>query len=158
MIQLVPMSSDAFETYLAYAVPHYADETVRAGGAHPDEALAAAEQQFQSLLPDGLLTRGQYLYTVEEEELGTSVGYLWFGIRESGCQRFAALYDFVILEAYRRQGYATQSQQALETVVRALGLDEIRLHVFGHNHPARALYQKMGYIETNVTMAKKLDR
>lgn len=157
MIQLVPMSGDAFEAYLADAVPSYADEMVRTGNAHPDEALAASEEQFQGLLPDGLSTPGHYLYAVEDEELGASVGYLWFGIREPGGQRYAALYDFAILEAYRRQGYATRALQALEAKVRALDLDEIRLHVFGHNHPARALYRKSGYVETNVTMAKKLD-
>ena len=45
---------------------------------------------------------------------------------------------------------------ALEETVRALGLDEIRLHVFGHNGAARALYRKLGFVETNVMMAKQL--
>jgi ribosomal protein S18 acetylase RimI-like enzyme len=154
MIELVPMAANAFEDYLAYAVPHYADELVRAGNAHPGDALATAEAQFQSLLPEGLSTPGQHLYAIHDRTLGARVGYLWFGIREPDAQRYAALYDFSIAEEYRRQGYATQALHVLEEKVRALDLDEIRLHVFGHNQPARALYQKMGYLETNVTMAK----
>jgi ribosomal protein S18 acetylase RimI-like enzyme len=30
------------------------------------------------------------------------------------------------------------------------------LHVFGHNQPARALYRKLGYVERDVTMVKRL--
>ena len=96
MVRLVPMSDDAFQAYLAYSVSDYADEMIRAGGAHPDEAMAVAEQQFQSLLPDGLSTPGKYLYTVEDEDSVANVGFLWFGIREAGRQRYAALYDFAI--------------------------------------------------------------
>jgi hypothetical protein len=28
--------------------------------------------------------------------------------------------------------------------------------VFGHNHGARALYEKMGYNKTSITMAKQI--
>jgi hypothetical protein len=29
--------------------------------------------------------------------------------------------------------------------------------VFGHNHEARALYEKLGYVATNIMMSKSLD-
>jgi ribosomal protein S18 acetylase RimI-like enzyme len=44
----------------------------------------------------------------------------------------------------------------LENVAREKGVEKIGLHVFGHNAAARALYQKVGYIETNVNMSKKI--
>lgn len=66
------------------------------------------------------------------------------------------MYDFLVYEPYRRCGYGWQALQALEQNVRALGLDTIGLHVFGHNHAARALYEKAGYEVTNINMAKKL--
>ncbi len=47
-----------------------------------------------------------------------------------------------------------QAFQALEIKVRELGLHTIALHVFGHNHAARAMYEKLGYITTNVQMLK----
>jgi ribosomal protein S18 acetylase RimI-like enzyme len=156
MVELVPMSEDAFEEYLAYAVPHYADELVRAGNAHPDDGQTSAEAQFESLLSDGLATPGHTLYTIEADGVEGPVGYLWAGMREQGQKHFTALYDFAILAPYRRRGYGAEALRALEEVVRGLGRDEIRLHVFGHNAPARALYQKMGYVETNVNMAKRL--
>jgi hypothetical protein len=45
---------------------------------------------------------------------------------------------------------------AMEAEVKAMGLDRISLHVFGHNPGARRLYEKLGYETTNVYMAKQL--
>jgi RimJ/RimL family protein N-acetyltransferase len=38
-----------------------------------------------------------------------------------------------------------------------VGLDKIALHVFAHNHAARAMYKKLGYQTTDVMISKKLD-
>jgi ribosomal protein S18 acetylase RimI-like enzyme len=38
----------------------------------------------------------------------------------------------------------------------ALGARSVELHVFGHNHRARALYEKVGFNETSITMAKPI--
>jgi ribosomal protein S18 acetylase RimI-like enzyme len=155
MLELREMTQDRFRAYLRVAVPHYAGETVIAGNVHPDQALRAAERTFDHLLAGGLDTPNQHLCTVHDGE--TEVGVLWFGVRDEGGRRFAALYDFWIHEPYRRQSYGARALRALEARVQALGLDEIRLHVFGHNRAARALYEKVGYRATNVTMAKKLN-
>jgi len=45
----------------------------------------------------------------------------------------------------------------LDDEVRALGLDRLRLNVFGHNAPARALYRSPGYEELSVLMGKSLE-
>ena len=45
----------------------------------------------------------------------------------------------------------------MERRVRDLGGHQIGLHVFGHNQPAYAMYTKLGYVPTNITMAKALD-
>jgi ribosomal protein S18 acetylase RimI-like enzyme len=156
MVELVPMTADQFHTYLGFAIAGYAEDQIRAGNVAPDRGLHVAEQQFQRLLPHGLDTPDQFLFSIRDAGLGKEVGYLWFGVRDDGARPFAALYDFLIFEAYRRQGYGTQALHALEQQVRDRGFDEIRLHVFGHNHPARALYEKVGYAATNVTMAKRL--
>lgn len=47
--------------------------------------------------------------------------------------------------------------RAMENEVRSAGLKAVRLQVFGNNAVARSLYRKLGYIETNVIMAKDLD-
>jgi ribosomal protein S18 acetylase RimI-like enzyme len=160
MVKLNPMTEAEFKPYFDRAVEDYAHDLARAGNAHPDEALWASEQQFREMLPEGLSSPGQYLFSIWGGTSGAGgaarVGFLWLGTREAGARTFATLNDFSIFEEYRRQGYGTQALNALEDKVRELGFDEIRLHVFGHNHPARALYEKMGYVATNISMAKKL--
>ncbi len=44
----------------------------------------------------------------------------------------------------------------LEKKVREQGFDTVSLHVFGHNHAGRELYEKSGYVVTNVNMSKKI--
>ena len=46
--------------------------------------------------------------------------------------------------------------RSLEDEVRRLGDSSIGLHVFGHNAPARRLYEKLGYSETHINMVKRL--
>lgn len=44
----------------------------------------------------------------------------------------------------------------IELKAKELRLKEIGLHVFGHNKAARGLYEKLGYVETNIKMEKSL--
>jgi len=150
------MTVSDFESYLDGAVAGYAEEHVRAGNWYPEEALKKARESFDHYLPNGLNTEKQHLYTIVDDETETPVGTLWFGIYDARPQPIAFLLDLVIWEAHRRRGYATQALQALEDKVRAFGLDRIALHVFAHNHAARDLYTKMGYIETDINMARTL--
>jgi ribosomal protein S18 acetylase RimI-like enzyme len=107
-------------------------------------------------LPDGVATKDHTLYDIEDEALGSKVGMIWLGRIMQGTKPAMFIYDFVIDEAHRRKGYGEQALLAAEVQAKALGYDTIALHVFGHNHAARALYEKLGYEITNVNMAKKL--
>jgi RimJ/RimL family protein N-acetyltransferase len=150
------MTEDEFPVFLEYAVSDYAEGLVEAGNYHQDLAFQASQQQYQQLLPQGLASPDQYLYSIRDE--GINVGSLWYGVRHQGGRTAVVLYVLVVLEKYRRRGYGTQALRLLGDRVRGLGLDEIRLYVFGHNHPARALYEKAGYAATSLTMAKRIER
>ena len=113
-----------------------------------------SRKAFESLLPEGNATSSHRLCAVVDDETGARVGYLWFGERESEESRYVVVYEFMIREEHRRRGYGTEALRALEDEVRAMDVDRIMLHVFGHNHAARALYQKVGYLERNVTMVR----
>jgi RimJ/RimL family protein N-acetyltransferase len=156
MVQLIPMNKADYEQFLEWAVSDYAQEQVRAGTWKQEDAQQLADKAFESLLPEGLASPNQYLYVLVDETLDRHIGFLWYGLRDGEQEKFVALYEIVIFEAYRRQGYGTESLRALERRVRELGVSKIVLHVFGHNEPARALYKKLGYAERNVTMAKEL--
>jgi ribosomal protein S18 acetylase RimI-like enzyme len=71
-------------------------------------------------------------------------------------RRRAFIYDFSIHPPYRRKGYGAQALRAVEVKARALGLESIGLHVFGHNRAAQALYEKLGYEVTNINMSKRM--
>jgi len=156
VVRLVPMSQTQFERYLPSAVQDYAQEHVRAGNWSPENALQMAKASFDALLPDGPATPSQFLFTVEDEMLGERVGMLWFAVEEREAAQRAFLYDIRIEEAYRRRGYGTQALEALEAKVRELGVTRITLHVFGHNHPARAMYAKLGYEAVDLRLSKTL--
>lgn len=156
MVDLVPMDKATYQAYLDRAIPNYAQENVQSGRWSPDLALQRAEEEYRQLLPDGLASRDQYFFSIKDKESGKNVGILWFGIQERGGKRGAFVYDVEIDEQFRRQGYGEQAFLAMEEKVYALGLETIGLHVFGQNYGARAMYEKLGYKATNITMSKKL--
>ena len=142
-----------FQAYMDAIIPQYAQEHVKGGRWTAEEALSAAQAEIAQLLPDGVATQDHYFYSLIADDETELVGLLWFAEQKGR----AFIYDVIIKEQFRRRGYATQAFLALEEKVHELGLNTISLHVFGHNHAARALYQKLGFIETNVIMAKTLD-
>ena len=154
MVQLVPMSDAEFQAYVDYAIPHYAQENVQTGRWPEDSSLDLARQEFSGMLPDGLATENQSLFSIRDED--AAVGMIWLGVRDRASGRKGYLYDILIYEPYRRRGFATQAFRLIEEEARAMGVSSIDLHVFGHNQAARALYTKLGYVTTNVMMSKDL--
>jgi RimJ/RimL family protein N-acetyltransferase len=155
-IRLAPMTQPEFEAFLAHEVKDYAEEHVKAGNWSADEALAKSEAEFKQLLPEGKDSKDNYLFSIFDLESGVYVGNVWFAVIERGGPRHAFIYDFRILDEFHRQGYGTQAMLAVESEVQKLGINTISLHVFGHNHAARGLYEKVGYEVTNVNMTKHL--
>jgi RimJ/RimL family protein N-acetyltransferase len=156
MVTLVPMTQAEFESYLEAAIREYADDHVRAGNWAAEGALERSRQEFDALLPQGVNTPQQYVFSIHADDADRNIGMLWFADRRATPGHCAWIYDFVIQEEYRGRGYGALAMRALEDQVRAVGLDKISLHVFGDNRVARGLYAKMGYVETNVLMSKKL--
>jgi len=160
MIHLARMTEAEFQTYLNAAIDDYAQEKVKAGNWHPTEARQKSEASYQQLLPEGLASQNQYLFSITltdaATDTATTVGMIWFAVQTDQPQPAAFIYDFIIQEPFRRRGYGQQALLAIEAQVQALGLKAIGLHVFGHNSGAIALYQKLGYEVTNLNMVKKL--
>ena len=156
MLTLTPMTEPEFQTYYDMAVADYAQEHVRGGQWSAEEAPEASAREFKGLLPDGLHTANNYFFSLRVPEIDVPVGMLWFADRPAGGNHVAFIYDIYIEPAYQRRGYASQTIQALEAEARQMGLSEIRLHVFGHNLAARALYDKLGFEVTNVMMRKSV--
>jgi ribosomal protein S18 acetylase RimI-like enzyme len=156
MVRFTPMSAEDYRQFVVWAKQDYAQQQIKAGAWRSDRADALAEQAFAALLPEGQSSPNQHLCVLERVEDRQRLGYLWYGIRDDGGDRFAALYDLVIFEAHRRQGYGSDALRELERQVRSQGIHRLALQVFGHNDGARALYKKMGYVERTVAMVKDL--
>lgn len=155
MTQLVPMAADDFKAFVDWSIIDYANEKVLAGNWTAAEALDRSRVEFAKLLPEGLATPRQHLYTISDESTGDKVGVIWF--EEAGFAVDTAwLLQLVIWESYRRRGYGEAAMRLLEDQVRQVGLRRIGLHVFGHNAAAQALYRKVGYEVTNINMAKNV--
>ena len=158
MVRLVPMTEPEFQAYLENDIERYAHERVRVGDWRPAEALQKSREEHQQLLPDGLATKNHFLFSIIDEELGSKVGVIWFAIYDKQLLPVAFIYDFLIDEEFRQQGYGRRALMALEVKMKEFGIDKIALHVFAHNHAARALYEKTGFEITGMYMTKNLTK
>lgn len=153
-IRLAPMSEADFVAYLESAVPDYAQAHLKSGDCDPDEALALAQADYDSLLPQGLHTPGQHLLSIYAVDSTEPIGMLWFESRERRGKRSGYIYDFVIRPEHRGKGQGAASLRALQELAREMGVKRIGLHVMGWNTRARALYEKMGFGVTGILMNK----
>lgn len=153
---LRPMSDATFARWFEHSVARYADENVAAGRWPAEGALARADEGCRRLLPQGVATPGQQLFTMHDATSDTEVGVLWLAVTEHPAGRSGHVYDIEVWPAHRRQGHARGAFLALEALAREQGLADIGLHVFAHNHAAQALYRALGYEATGINMQKRL--
>ena len=153
---LSPMTLAEYNAWLAESVPDYARDKVAAGEWDAADALALSRAEVEGLLPHGLATANHHLWSIRERIDGASIGTLWVAQQLHGKHRVAYVFDFRIAEAHRRQGHARRALLALEDEARAMDVEGLSLHVFGHNAAARALYESLGSAATSITMAKPL--
>jgi ribosomal protein S18 acetylase RimI-like enzyme len=155
---LLPMTEEEFVAFAATAVPAYAANKVMSGQWAKDEALDLSRKSLDELLPHGLATAGNYLFTIRDSREQASVGTLWFAVQDRAGKRIGYVYDLNIKPEHRRKGHARRALLALEDSARSLGLLGLALHVFGHNTLAQGLYAKLGYRPTNISMFKAIDK
>ena len=154
---LVPMTESEYDEFVSRTVPEYAAEKVASGEWSPGESLELAHEAFCELLPDGLNTKDNHLFTIRETPETAALGVLWYAVQKRAGKHIAYIYEIHINPEHRRRGYATAALLALESEVASLGMEGIALHVFGNNHAAQSLYRKLGYTPSNITMFKPLE-
>ena len=152
MTALLAMSEAAFGHFLERTVPEYASEKVEAGNWPLEGSLERSKAEFERLLPDGLRTQKNFLYTITKD--GSDVGVIWLAGSEDQTKGF--IYELYVAEANRGQGIAYAAMRLLESEALRHGFTSLGLHVFGHNRVAQRLYKKLGFAVTNINMAKAL--
>jgi RimJ/RimL family protein N-acetyltransferase len=155
MITLRKMTEEEFARWLPKALADYAADQVRVGSWSAEEADQKARKTFDTFLPDGLGTKDHYVCQVVTDASQEVVGHVWYGLVPVAGSQSLFTASIGIDEPHRRKGYATEVLKTLDREAARLGAATLRLHVFGDNDPARRLYAKLGYRETNVQMAKE---
>lgn len=148
------MTPEEYVDWYPVAVSEYAEGHIKAGSMPAETAHELAAKQFADLLPDGLETAAHHLLVGDAD--GERVGILWLNIPVKGEAVNAFVYDVEVEADQRGKGYGRAMMVGAETYARDQGAAMIKLHVFGDNTVARALYSSLGYAETNVNMAKPL--
>lgn len=153
MTALAAMSDAAFERFFDRTVPEYASEKVAAGNWSSEGSLERSKAEFNRLLPDGVRTKDNFLYTITHDDL--DVGAIWLAGGEAPSKGF--IYELYVDEAHRGQGIAYAAMRLLESEALRHGFASLGLHVFGHNRVAQRLYEKLGFVVTNINMTKTLE-
>lgn len=156
MVRLEPMDDATFATWQEASIREYAAEKVEAGAWPASDALERSRREFAQELPDGRATAGHEVRSVVTDA-GERVGMVWFATEERPFGRVVFIYDISIEPAHRRRGYAQAALAEVEAYARDHGLVGVQLHVFGANAGARELYRRAGFVETDVTMLKRVD-
>ena len=153
MVKLVKMTQEDFVPYLERGIREYAEDHVRNGNWTAEEALEKSRKQFQDLLPEGVNSKDQFLYSIVDEEINNKMGLLWVQVRGQN----AFIYDFLIDEEFRGKGFGKQALTAMDEELKSMNVQSVGLHVFGDNTNAQELYKKMGFQITGMHMKKKLN-
>jgi ribosomal protein S18 acetylase RimI-like enzyme len=153
-VRFVELGDAPYHDYRKDLVRNYAADKGRAGAW--SQAEGRATRDVDGLLPEGAATQGHFLYSVMDDSTDAEVGTVWFALRDSGVGRSVWIYDIIINENFRRRGYASRTLELVEARAKELGAKSVELHVFGHNQGAQALYEKVGYNVTSITMAKPI--
>ena len=153
MVKLIKMQQEDLEPYLERGIREYAEDHVRNGNWTVEESLERSRKEFEQLLPEGVNSRDQFLYSIVDETEDNKIGLLWVQVKDQK----AFIYDFIIDEAFRGKGYGKQALLALDKKLESMDVQSVALHVFGDNVTAQELYKKMGYQITGLHMKKKLN-
>jgi len=155
-VRFVPFTEPDFHAWLVQAIPAFALTNVQDGRWSLAESIEKSQEAHAALLPQGLATPGQFFVHLHDDATGERVGQLWWAESGKGGRQEAYVYNIEIDEAARRRGFARAAFAELERVARDHGMQQVGLHVFGHNAGARRLYEALGFEPTSITMRKVL--
>ena len=154
MIKFRKMIKEEFEIYKSKLIQSYAETMANNTKRSLEATLAISEQQINGLLKDGVDTKNHYVYNVVAIVSGETVGILWVNVRPEDNRAF--IFDIEIDKQYQGKGYGKATLAELEVLMKEMKVNQIGLNVFADNTTAFKLYEKSGYIVTNMNMQKEL--
>ena len=79
--RLVPMTEVELVAFVEAAIPEFSRDKVQSGQWTAAESLSLARQGYAELLPQGIHTPDNFLYTLHDAATGSKVGVLWYACR-----------------------------------------------------------------------------
>lgn len=147
------MDLDEFSAFIEANLHDYTEDLVRVSGMTREAATAKALRDTKGVREQGPAGDDNRVFAVEDAEEAV-VGGLWLGTFDRW--RSAWLFELRIDADQQRRGYGRAALNAAEGVARELGATSLKLHAFGGNEAALALYRSCGFIETDINMRKSL--
>jgi hypothetical protein len=77
MVTLSKMQQENYEIFLERSIREYAEDHVRNGNWTAEESLERSRREFEQLLPDGLNSKDQFLFSIIDATNGNEIGSLW---------------------------------------------------------------------------------
>lgn len=154
MAKLIPITKEKFKLWLSRQTEAYIQDKMKANGYTRTEAEEICHKQMKELLPNGMESKDQHIFEIDDGM--QTLGFLWFAVIGAENNRRAFVYDIVIEKEFQGKGFGKTAMKLLEAEVLKLGLNRIGLHVFGHNHIARNLYDSLGYEIQDLVLEKKI--
>jgi GNAT superfamily N-acetyltransferase len=156
------MTAAQRRTALDGEAAEYAEAKARAGFWPREESLSRARAEIASTVGPNPAKRGHEFF-VGVDEAGRRIGWVWFGpVPGSETSRGKRwLFQIVVDEPLRGNGYGRGLLQAVERQVRDDGMAWLHLNVFRWNLVAVRLYETSGYeivsqSEKNLELRKRL--
>ena len=153
MVRLAPMPDREREEWLVVTWADYRTQLLSTGYT-PEEASSNIEQNQSALFVDGVPNESQNFFDIMNDEL--RVGSLWLASRQERSAGEWYVYDIVIADEFRSQGFGRAAMRAAEDYVKSQGGTKLALNVFGPNKVARGLYESLGYSTMAIEMRKDL--
>lgn len=154
MIELIKMTKEEFEVYKTKLIKSYAETLAKNLKRDIETMLVQSEQQVNGLLKDGIETKEQYLYNVIDAISKENVGILWVNVKNEDHRAF--IFDIEMKKEYQGRGYGKATLCELDRLMKTMGVKQIGLNVFADNPNALRLYEKSGYVVTNMNMVKEI--
>jgi len=117
MLELKPMNQEIYNHYISSSKQNYAKELTKSRGIDIDEAIQLTNKEFDALLPDGLKSKNQYLYTIVNDE-NKNIGIMWFSLDSKHGDNEIFLCDIEIKKEFRGKRYGYKSMNLLESKIR----------------------------------------
>src|SRR5574340_822634 len=161
-VRLVRMTAAERRTALEGEAAEYAEAKARAGFWAREESLSRARNEIASTVGPDPDHRG-HAFFFGVDGTGRRIGWVWFGPMPGSklSRRKRWLYQIVVDEPLRGQGYGRGLLQAVERELLEAGVMWLNLNVFRWNSVAVALYESAGYevvsqSDKNLEMRKRL--